>query len=313
MAPRSVTSPTLTDLIGNTPLVRLEHAHFKHVEIWAKLEYLNPGGSVKDRAAKAIIEAGEKAGQLTRDKIIVDATSGNTGIAYAMIGAARGYRVELVIPRNVSEERKRIVLAYGATIRYSSPFEGSDGAIRMVRQMVAEHPERYFYGDQYNNPANWKAHFATTGQEIWKQTAGRVTHFVACVGTSGTLMGTGRRLKARNKRVRIVEIQPEEALHGIEGIKHMPTSIQPEIWQEGFADERMLVKTEDAYEMTRLLARMGYFVGYSSGAALKAALRVAARIERGVIVIIFPDSGERYLSTHLWEQGDDFFVTKPRR
>jgi len=313
MASRSVTSPTLTDLIGNTPLVRLEHAHFKHVEIWAKLEYLNPGGSVKDRAAKAIIEDGEKAGRLTRDKIIVDATSGNTGIAYAMIGAARGYRVELVIPKNVSEERKRIVLAYGATIRYSSPFEGSDGAIRMVRQMVAEHPERYFYGDQYNNPANWKAHFATTGPEIWKQTAGRVTHFVACVGTSGTLMGTGRRLKARNKRVRIVEIQPEEALHGIEGIKHMPTSIQPEIWQERFADERILVKTEDAYEMTRLLARMGYFVGYSSGAALKAALRVAARIERGVIVIIFPDSGERYLSTHLWEQGDDIFVTKPRR
>src|SRR5678809_347484 len=248
MPTRTVKSPVLTDLIGNTPLIRLEHAHFRHVEIWAKLEYLNPGGSVKDRAAKAIIEDGERTGRLTKDKIIVDATSGNTGIAYAMIGAARGYRVELVIPKNVSEERKRIVLAYGATIRYSSEFEGSDGAIRVVRQMVAEHPDRYFYGDQYNNAANWKAHHATTGPEIWKQTGGRVTHFVACVGTSGTLMGTGRRLKAYNRKIRVVEIQPEEALHGIEGIKHMPTSIQPQIWDEGFADSRILVKTEDAYE-----------------------------------------------------------------
>jgi len=313
MMKRPAKSPRLTDLIGNTPLIRLEHAHFRHVEIWAKLEYLNPGGSVKDRAAKAIIEDGERSGRLTRDKILVDATSGNTGIAYAMIGASRGYRVELVIPRNVSEERKRIVLAYGATIRYSSEFEGSDGAIRQVRSMVAEQPDRYFYGDQYNNPANWRAHYRTTGEEIWRQTRGRVTHFVACVGTSGTLMGTGRRLKAYSRKVRVVEVQPEEALHGIEGIKHMPTSIQPDIWDERFADERILVKTEDAYEMTRLLARMGFFVGYSAGAALKGALRVAATLERGIIVIVFPDSGERYLSTHLWEQGDDLFVTKPRR
>ena len=303
---------TLLEAIGNTPLVRFEHAHFKHVELWAKLEYLNPGGSVKDRAALAIIEAGEKSGALTRDKILIDATSGNTGIAYAMIGAARGYRVELVIPKNVSAERKRIVQAYGATIRYSSEFEGSDGAIRLVRELVAAHPERYFYGDQYSNPANWKKHYATTGAEIWRQTRGRVTHFVACVGTSGTLMGTGRRLKKENPKVRVVEVQPEEALHGIEGVKHMPSSLQPSIWDESFADERVLVKTEDAYEMTRLLARMGYFAGYSSGAALKAALRVAAGLTRGVVVMIFPDSGERYLTTHLWEQGDDLFVTKPR-
>ncbi len=306
-------SRTLTDLIGNTPLIRLEHAHFRHVEIWAKLEYLNPGGSVKDRAALAIIDEGERTGRLTKDRILVDATSGNTGIAYAMIGAARGYRVELVIPKNVSAERKRIVQAYGATIRFSSEFEGSDGAIRVVRELVAADPGRYFYGDQYNNPANWQAHFRTTGREIWRQTAGRVTHFVACVGTSGTLMGTGRRLKAFNRKVRVVEVQPEEALHGIEGIKHMPTSIQPGIWDQGFADERILVKTEDAYEMTRLLARMGFFVGYSAGAALKGALRVAAGLAKGVIVIVFPDSGERYLTTHLWEQGDDLFVTKPRR
>ncbi len=304
---------TLLASIGRTPLVRIEHAHFKRVDLLAKLEYLNPGGSVKDRAALAIIEDGEKSGRLTRNKVIIDATSGNTGIAYAMIGAARGYRVELVIPQNVSAERKRIVQAYGATIRFSSPFEGSDGAIRMVRELVAADPARYFYGDQYTNPANWKKHYATTGPEIWRQTAGRVTHLVACVGTSGTLMGTGRRLKKYNPKIKVVEVQPEEALHGIEGVKHMPSSLQPAIWDEGFADERILVKTEDAYEMTRLLARMGYFAGYSSGAALKAALRVAAGLDRGVVAIIFPDSGERYLSTHLWEQGDDLFVTKPRR
>ncbi len=304
---------SLTALIGNTPLVKLEQAHYKEVEIWAKLEYLNPGGAVKDRAALSIIEDGERRGVLTKGKIILDATSGNTGIAYAMIGAVRGYKVELVMPGNVSEERKRIIQAYGATAQYSSPFEGSDGAIRQARELVAAHPDRYFYGDQYNNPANWQMHYRTTGPEIWRQTGGRITHFVASVGTGGTLMGTGRRLKEYNPKIRVIEVQPEEALHGLEGMKHMPSSIIPEIWDERFADERVLVKTEDAYEMTRLLARMGYFAGYSSGAALKAALRVAAQLAEGVIVIIFPDSGERYLGTHLWEEGDDLFVTKPRR
>lgn len=303
----------MTELIGHTPLVKLEHALYQDVEIWAKLEYLNPGGAVKDRTALAIIEDGERRGLLTKGKIIMDATSGNTGIAYAMIGAARGYKVELVMPENVSAERKRIVLAYGATVRYTSPFEGSDGAIKVARELTASHPDTYFYGDQYNNPANWKMHYRTTGPEIWAQTKERITHFVATVGTSGTLMGVGRRLKDFNPQVRVIEVQPEEALHGLEGMKHMPSSIVPGIWDEGFADERVLVKTEDAYEMTRLLARMGFFAGYSSGAALKAALRVAARLARGVIVIVFPDSGERYLSTHLWEEGDDLFVTKPRK
>lgn len=311
-APGSRSRGAVTDFIGNTPLVRLEHAHFRKVEIWAKLEYLNPGGSVKDRAALAIIEEGERTGRLTRDVTLTDATSGNTGIAYAMIGAARGYKVELVIPKNVSEERKRIVLAYGATIRYSSPFEGSDGAIRLVRQVVAEHPERYFYGDQYNSEANRLVHERTTAQEIWRQTQGRITHLVACVGTSGTLMGTGRALKRHNRKIRVVEVQPAEALHGIEGVKHMPSSIVPGIYDEAFADERVNVATEDAYEMTRLIGRQGLFAGYSSGAALKAALRVAARLDEGVVVAIFPDSGERYLTTHLWETGNDLFVTKLR-
>ncbi len=311
-APAGRSRGSVTDFIGNTPLVRLEHAHFRKVELWAKLEYLNPGGSVKDRAALAIIEAGERAGRLTRDTVLTDATSGNTGIAYAMIGAARGYKVELVIPKNVSEERKRIVLAYGATIRYSSPFEGSDGAIRLVRQVVAEHPDRYFYGDQYNNPANRAIHERTTAPEIWRQTKGRVTHLVACVGTSGTLMGTGRALRKMNRKIKVVEVQPAEALHGIEGVKHMPSSIVPGIYDDGFADERVNVATEDAYEMTRLLGRQGLFAGYSSGAALKAALRVAARLDEGVVVVVFPDSGERYLTTHLWETGNDLFVTKLR-
>lgn len=304
---------SITALIGNTPLVRIEQAHYKRVEIWAKLEYLNPGGAVKDRTALAIIDDAERSGKLVRGKTILDATSGNTGIAYAMIGAARGYKVELVMPENVSEERKRIVLAYGATVRYSSPFEGSDGAIVVARELARSHPDRYFYGDQYNNPANWGIHYRTTGEEIWRQTRGRATHFVAGVGTSGTLMGAGRRLKEYDPAVRVVEVQPQESLHGLEGMKHMPSSIQPGIWDPAFADERVLVKTEDAYEMTRLLARMGYFAGYSSGAALKASLRVAARLDEGVVVIVFPDSGERYLSTHLWEEGDDLFVTKPRR
>lgn len=293
--------------------MRLEHAHFRHVELWAKLEYLNPGGAVKDRAALAIIDDATRRGLLTRDRVLLDATSGNTGIAYAMIGAARGFKVELVMPENVSAERKRIVLAYGATIHYSSPFEGSDGAIRVARALAGEHPGRYCYADQYNNPANWRMHFRTTGREVWAQSRGRVTHFVACVGTSGTLMGTGRRLRAFNPRVKVIEVQPEESLHGIEGVKHMPTSIVPGIYEPGFADELVSVKTEDAYEMTRLLARLGFFVGYSAGAALKASLRVAARLESGVIVMVFPDSGERYLSTHLWEEGDDLFVTRPRR
>ena len=305
--------PSLTSLIGRTPLVRLEHAHYKRVELWAKLEYLNPGGAVKDRAALAIIEDGERRGLLSREKVLLDATSGNTGIAYAMIGASRGYKVELVMPKNVSEERKRIVLAYGATVHYSSPFEGSDGAIRLARALAAERPGRYFYADQYNNEANWRMHYRTTGPELWRQTKGRITHFVACVGTSGTLMGTGRRLRKFNPRVRIVEVQPEESLHGIEGVKHMASSLVPGIYDPAFADELVSVKTEDAYEMTRLLARMGFLVGYSAGAALKASLRVAARAEAGVIVMIFPDSGERYLSTHLWEEGDDLFVTRPRR
>lgn len=297
----------ITDLIGNTPLVRIRlfDAECPGVEVWGKAEFMNPGGSVKDRPALRMIEEGERSGRLTRDKVILDSTSGNTGIAYAMIGAARGYRVRLVMPQNVSEERKQLVTAYGAEIVYSDALEGSDGAIRMARQMLAESPSTYFMPDQYNNPANWQAHYDTTAPEIWEQTRGRITHFIAGLGTSGTFVGTTRRLREYKPDVHCISVQPDEPWHGLEGLKHMPSSIVPGIYDPSLADEDMGVATEAAYDVARQLARReGILVGHSSGAALWAAREVGRRLAAegrgGVIVIVLSDGGDRYLSSGLY-------------
>lgn len=292
-------------LIGNTPLVQFRQVRAPSgVEIYAKAEWENPGGSVKDRPALNIILDAERRGLLDHSKVLIDSTSGNTGIAYAMIGAARGYRVKLFMPENVSPERKRILRAYGAEIVYTDPMEGSDGAIRQVRQLAAEAPDVYFYANQYDNPANWRAHYNTTAVEIFDQTEGRITHFVAGLGTSGTFVGTSRRLKELNPRITCISFQPDSAFHGLEGLKHMPTSIVPEIYDPVVADYEMFIATEDAHEMTRRLAREeGLLVGVSSGAAMVAALRVAHELHHGgVVVTIFPDSGDKYLSERFWEE-----------
>ena len=293
----------IIDRIGNTPLLRVHlfDDECPDVAVYAKAEFLNPGGSVKDRPALRMIEDGERDGRLTHDRIIIDSTSGNTGIAYAMIGAAKGYRVRLVMPGNVSDERRELVSAYGAEIVYSDPMEGSDGAIRMVRTMYAEDPDGYFMPDQYNNDSNWRAHYDGTGREIWEQTQGTVTHFVAALGTSGTFVGVTRRLKQLNAEVRCISVQPAEPWHGLEGLKHMETSIVPGIYDAGLADENVGVDTEPAYELARELARReGVLAGHSSGAALVAVRDVARRIGRGVIVTVFADGGGRYISTGLY-------------
>jgi cysteine synthase B len=296
----------VTDLVGNTPLLRLrrfEQEVCTGVELYGKAEWKNPGGSVKDRAALRMILEGERSGQLTAGKTIIDATSGNTGIAYAMIGAARGYRVKLCIPENVTPERKRILRAYGAEIEFTNPLEGSDGAIRAVRALYESDPERYFYPDQYSNAANWQAHYDTTGPEILAQTAGRVTHFVAGLGTSGTFMGTGRFLRDRKPDVQLISVQPDTPLHGLEGLKHMESAIVPGIYDPGLADMDMRLGTEEAYDCTRRLAvEQGLLVGISSGAALAAALKVGRTIDAGVIVAIFSDGGDKYLSERFWEE-----------
>lgn len=300
--PKAVGS--VLEQIGNTPLLRFVNISkaFDRVELYGKAEWFNPGGSVKDRPALRMIEEGERSGALTRDKVILDSSSGNTGIAYALIGAVKGYRVELAVPRNVSRERKRILQAYGAHVIYTDPLSGSDGAIREAHRRYEADPEKYFMPDQYNNPANWQAHYHTTGPEIIEQTKGRVTHFVAGVGTSGTLMGTGRRLRESNPLTQIVAVLPEEDLHGIEGLKHMETAIVPGIWNANFPDRNSTVRTEDAYEMARRLAlEEGILVGQSGGAAVFAALELARQIPEGVIVTILPDAGDRYFSTGLWE------------
>ncbi len=292
--------PSLLVRVGNTPLIPIRNLtkHLRGVQIYAKAEWLNPGGSVKDRAALRIIEDGEQSGKLTRDKIILDSTSGNTGIAYAMIGAVKGYRVELVIPANVSEERKRTLEAYGAKVLCTDPLMGSDGALLEAERIYRKNPVKYFKGDQYNNPSNWRAHYETTGPEILYQSRGRVTHFVAGVGTSGTLIGTGRRLKEFNPEIKIFGVQPDSGFHGIEGLKHMETAIRPGIYEEAILDGTFHVKTEEAYEMaTRLSREEGLWVGPSSGAAFWASMKLAESLGRGMIVTIFPDSGGRYLST----------------
>jgi len=299
---------SLLGKIGETPLLRLARigAAFPHVELYAKAEWFNPGGSVKDRAALEMILEGERSSQLVPGKVILDATSGNTGIAYAMIAACRGYRVKLCVPASASAERKKILLAYGAELVLTPADEGSDGAIRRARQIYAADPDRYFYPDQYSNPANWRAHYRTTAREIWEQTSGRITHFVAGLGTSGTFVGTGRRLRELRPEIQLVSVQPDAAFHGLEGLKHMPTALVPAIYDPGLADENIWVRTEDAYQAVRRLAREeGLLVGPSSGAALVACLQIAARIppdRPAVIVTVFPDSGQRYLSERFWDE-----------
>ncbi len=294
----------LPDLIGITPLLRLNNLNPNpQVEIYAKAEWANPGGSVKDRPALKMIREAERSGALTRDKTIIDATSGNTGIAYAMLGAALGYKVELCLPQNASAERKRILQAYGAHVILTDPMAGTDGAILEVRRRVAENPDAYVYLDQYNNPANWQSHYETTAPEIFDQTAGRITHFVAGLGTSGTFVGVSRRLRELKPDVRLISMQPDSPYHGLEGMKHMPTAIVPGIYDTTLADEEMEIQTEDAHAMVRQLAkREGWFVGVSAAANIVAALKVASQIESGVIVTILCDGGSRYLSDKFWTE-----------
>ncbi len=296
---------TLLERIGNTPLLRLQKIGrpFPSVTLLAKAEWFNPGGSVKDRAAAGIVAAAERAGMLRPDRTLLDASSGNTGVAYAMIGAAKGYRVKLCIPANASAEVIKTLKAYGAELVLTSPLESSDGAIREARRLAAKEPHRYYYADQYNNPANWQAHYRTTGPEIWEQTQGEITHLIAGLGTSGTLMGTGRYLKEQKPSVQIAAVQPDSPLHGLEGLKHMTTSIVPGIYDERFPDLNLEVKTEEAYAMVkRLASEEGLLAGISSGAALAAGLVLASKIEAGVIVMIFPDGGSRYLDEEFWKQ-----------
>jgi len=296
--------------IGKTPLMRL-HRFERHlglpesVEIHLKMEWVNPGGSIKDRTALSIIQAALATGDLAPGRTLIDATSGNTGIAYAMLGAALGIPVTLVVPESASDERKRTLAAYGANVVYSDPYEGSDGAIRLVREMVANGSDRYFYADQYNNPANTAAHFTSTGPEIWMQTAGNLTHFVAALGTTGTLMGAGQYLRGLAP-VQLTGVQPAEAFHGIEGLKHLPTAIVPGIFDPSVPDRIEGIDTDEAFDAARALARVeGYFAGSSTGANLAAAARLGSELalegQSAFIVVIGCDGGSRYLTTGLWE------------
>jgi len=292
--------------IGNTPLLQIRNIPIPNsdVQIFAKAEWFNPGGSIKDRPALNMLLDAERSGALTKNKIIIDATSGNTGIAYAMIGSALGYNVMLALPANASPERKQTLRAYGAEILETDPLTGTDGAQLYVKDLVAAHPDRYFYPDQYNNPANWLAHYNTTAWEIWNQSRGRVTHFVAGLGTTGTFIGTSRRLKEIDPSITCISIGPDSPLHGLEGLKYLPTAIVPGIYDSALADEHLTVSTDEAYTIVRQLARQeGLFVGISSGAALAVSLRLAARLESGVIVTIFPDGGARYSSERFWNEG----------
>lgn len=302
-------APSLLEQIGNTPLIRLAKldAELRGVEIYAKAEFFNPGGSVKDRAGLNMILDGERTGRLTPERTLLDATSGNTGIAYAMIGALKGYRVKLCLPANASHERKQILKAYGAEMVFSDPGEGSDGAIRLCRQIYDANQSEYFYPDQYNNAANWRAHFDGTGLEIVEQTSGAVTHFVACMGTSGTFMGTSRRLKRELPGVQCVSAQPSSGFHGLEGLKHMPTAIVPGIYDAAVADDNLWIETEDAYAMTRWLGRNeGLLVGMSSGANVHAARAVGRRLAEegrpGVVVTVLCDGATKYLSEPFWNE-----------
>jgi S-sulfo-L-cysteine synthase (O-acetyl-L-serine-dependent) len=302
---RDVSSPLGN--IGNTPLLKIRNITIpnEYVQVYAKAEWFNPGGSIKDRPALNMLLEAEKSGKLTKEKIIIDATSGNTGIAYAMIGSVLGYKVLLALPANASPERKQTLRAYGAEIIETSPLGGTDEAQRTVKEIVAAHPDQYFYPDQYNNPANWQAHYTTTAFEIWNQTRKRVTHFVAGLGTTGTFIGTTRRLKELDPSIQCISFGPDSPLHGLEGLKHLPTALVPGIYNPVLADTHMTVSTDEAYAMVRQLARHeGLFVGISSGAALAVSLKLAEQIESGVIVTIFPDGGARYSSEHFWHHVD---------
>lgn len=296
----------LVDHIGRTPLVRLDRVTRgllpAGVEVWAKLEWFNPGGSVKDRAAWSIVRDAEERGRIRPGMRLLDASSGNTGIAYGMIAASRGHALTLCLPKNASIERKRILRAYGVEVIETDPLEGSDGAIRMARRLAAESPDRYLYLDQYSNPANPRAHELGTADELWTQTDGRLTHWVATLGTSGTFTGTTRGLRAHNPAIRAISVQPDAPFHGLEGLKHMASAMVPPIYDPGLADENLEVPTEAGFELTRRLVREeGLLAGISSGAAAWAAIEVARRLDRGLVVTLFPDGGERYLSEeHLW-------------
>ena len=302
---------SLLERIGNTPLLRFDQltTHLPGLTLLGKAEWQNPGGSVKDRAAANIVADGRRSGKFSPGKILLDATSGNTGIAYAMLGAAEGFPVTLCMPTNVSAERKKILSAYGANIIYTDPGDGSDGAIRKARELAAEHPDLYFYADQYSNDSNWLAHYHGTANEIWQQTEGRITHFVAMLGTSGTFMGNTRRLKELNPAIRCISLQPDSAFHGIEGAKHMATAIVPKIYDPKLANENIDIATEDAHVMARRLAReCGLLLGISAAAGIVGSLRVAEQIRRtekqhAVIVTILCDSGEKYLSERFWTEG----------
>ncbi|HSO93090.1 MAG TPA: cysteine synthase family protein [Candidatus Dormibacteraeota bacterium] len=301
----NVPEQSILQRVGNTPLLRIHllEKEFPQITFYAKAEWFNPGGSVKDRPALRMIEEAERTGELTVEKVILDSTSGNTGIAYALIGAAKGYQVKLLMPANVNEERREIVKAFGAEPIFTPALEGSDGAIREAHRLREESPGVYFMPDQYNNPFNWRSHFDTTGPEIVHQTNGEVTHFIAGMGTSGTLMGTGRFLKRHNRSIRVIAAEPDDALHGLEGLKHMASSIVPGIYDPSVYDEKVSVPTEAALELAHDLARTeGLLVGNSSGAALYAAREVARRTPEGVFVMIFPDGGDRYLSSGLYRQ-----------
>ncbi len=294
---------SVLDMIGRTPLVRLHQFERENpgVELYAKAEWQNPGGSVKDRAAARMILEGEASGKLTANKVIIDATSGNTGIAYAMVGAARGYKVTLCMPENASAERKLILRALGAELILTNPLESTDGSIREARRIYAENPDRFFYPDQYSNDGNWRAHYDTTAPEIIEQTSGRVTHFVAGLGTSGTFVGTGRRLRKFSAGIKLISFQPQGPFHGLEGLKHMESAIVPAIYDPTLADEDLRIDTERAYRMVRRLAREeGLLAGISSGAAVAAMLEVAKGLDRGVIVTVFPDGAEKYLNESFW-------------
>ncbi|MBA3473200.1 MAG: cysteine synthase family protein [Rubrobacter sp.] len=294
-----------TDLVGNTPLLELSSVsrEVPGVRILGKAEWYNPGGSVKDRPALWMIRDGEKSGELGHGKVILDATSGNTGIAYAWIGASLGYRVKLCMPKNASEERKKILRAYGVEVVLTDPGDGSDGAIREARRLYAEDPERYFYPDQYKNPANPRSHYESTAPEIWEQTDGEVTHFVAGLGTSGTFVGTATRLREYNPEIKVVSFEPDSPFHGLEGMKHMGSAIVPEIYDPSIADRNLGTPTEDAYDMVKRLAREeGILVGISAGAAVATSLRVARELESGVIVTVLCDGADKYLSESFWEE-----------
>src|SRR5947208_1293992 len=305
---RSKHGQSSLDRIGNTPLLRLERIvrDLPNVQLLGKAEWYNPGGSVKDRAAWNIVKEGRRSGKFISGKTLLDSTSGNTGIAYAMIGAAEGFQVTLCMPENVSPERKRILYAYGADIIYTDPADGSDGAIRAVRELYAREPEKYFYADQYSNDANWQAHYYGTAEEIWQQTEGRITHFIAMMGTSGTFMGTVRRLEELNPKIRCISLQPDSPFHGIEGAKHMASAIVPGIYDASLADEDLGISTEDSYAMAiRASREEGLLIGISAGAAIPGCLQIARTLrkdEEAVIVTMCPDSGDKYLSERFWTE-----------